>query len=238
MQITLIRNATLLLEIGGRRVLVDRALDEPGARPPVQNTADQRRNPLVPLPFPAEHVLRDLDGVLVTHLHRDHFDETGERLLPRTLPVFCQPSDRDRLLAAGLDVRPVYDELNWDGMRIARTGGRHSLDPKVEGDLGPVSGFVFDQLYLTSDSVWCAEVATAIRRWRPAVAVVNAGAARFLNSGPISMTSEDVFQVAARVPTVIAVHLEAMNHCSLTRTRLRGVLPGVLVPEDGETLLV
>jgi hypothetical protein len=70
------------------------------------------------------------------------------------------------------------------------------------------------------------------------VAVVNAGAARFLNSGPISMTSEDVFQVAARVPTVIAVHLEAMNHCSLTRTRLRGVLPGVLVPEDGETLLV
>jgi L-ascorbate metabolism protein UlaG (beta-lactamase superfamily) len=238
MQITLIRNATLLLEIGGRRVLVDPALDEPGARPPVENTADQRRNPLVPLPFPADGILRDLDGVLVTHLHRDHFDETGERLLPRGLPVFCQPTDRDRLLAAGLDARPVGAELNWEGIRIARTGGRHSLDPRVEADLGPLSGFVFDELYLTSDSVWCAEVAAAIRRWRPTVAVVNAGAARFVHSGPISMTVEDVFQVAVRVPTVIAVHLEAINHCPLTRAKLRAALPGVLVPDDGETLSV
>ena len=38
-----------------------------------------------------------LDGVLVTHLHRDHFDSRAAELLPKTLPIFCQPVDADRL---------------------------------------------------------------------------------------------------------------------------------------------
>jgi L-ascorbate metabolism protein UlaG (beta-lactamase superfamily) len=234
--VTLVRNATLLLEVGANRVLVDPALDQMGARPPVENTANQKPNPLVPLPFPAAEIVRNLDGVLVTHLHRDHLDDTGERLLPRGVPVFCQPADQERLFASGLDARPVADQLIWSGLRIARTGGRHSLDPTVEPGLGPVSGFVLDELYVSSDSVWCEEVEAAIERWRPRVAVVNAGAARFLGSGPISMTMADVAEVAARVSTVIAVHLEAMNHCPLTRAELRAALPRVHVPEDGETL--
>jgi hypothetical protein len=45
-----------------------------------------------------------------------------------------------------------------------------------------------------------------------------------------------VREVAARVPTVVAVHLEALNHCFLTRESLRRELPDVRVPEDGETL--
>jgi L-ascorbate metabolism protein UlaG (beta-lactamase superfamily) len=235
-RVTLVRNATLLLEIRGRRLLVDPALDQARARPPVENTANPKANPLVPLPRPAGDLVRNLDGVLVTHLHRDHFDDTGERLLPRTVPVFCQPEDAERLLTSGLDVRPVADKLTWEEIRIARTSGRHSLDPKVESSLGPVSGFVLDELYLASDSVWCAEVETALERWRPTVAVVNAGAASFLGSGPISMTVADVAKVVARVPTVIAVHLEAMNHCPLTRSELRAALPRVRVPEDGETI--
>jgi hypothetical protein len=38
------------------------------------------------------------------------------------------------------------------------------------------------------------------------------------------------------VPVVVAVHLEALNHCFLRRDDLRVALPSVLVPEDGETL--
>jgi L-ascorbate metabolism protein UlaG (beta-lactamase superfamily) len=167
MRVTLVRNATLLLEIQAQRVLVDPALDDAGARPPVENTANPKRNPLVPLPMPAEQIVSDLDAILVTHLHSDHFDEKGGRLLPHDVPVFCQPSDQERLSASGLDVRPVDEQVIWNGIRIARTGGRHSLDPHVESGLGPVSGFMLDGLYLSSDSVWCDEVAAAILQWQP-----------------------------------------------------------------------
>lgn len=236
MKLTLVRNATLLVELDGRRILVDPALDDAGARPPVENTANPRTNPLVPLPFPADELVRRLDGVVVTHLHRDHLDATAERHLPRNVPVLCQPEDEERLRELGLDARPVEDELEWKGIHVARAGARHSLDGPVANDLGPVSGFVLDDLYIVSDSVWCDEVEAAIEKRRPRVAVVNAGAASFLDSGPISMTSADVAEVAARVPVTVAVHLEAMNHCPLTRAELRAAVPAAVVPDDGETL--
>jgi L-ascorbate metabolism protein UlaG (beta-lactamase superfamily) len=235
MRLTLVRNATLLLELEGRRLLVDPALDDTGARPPVENTRPALRNPLVPLPLPADRLVETLDAALVTHLHRDHLDETGEGLLPRDVPVFCQPADAQRLRALGLDARPIEQELYWNGLRLARTGGRHSLDPSVEPALGPISGFVLGDLYIASDSVWCDEVAAALARWQPRIAVVNAGAARFLGSGPISMTAADVAEVTARVPVTVAVHLEAMNHCPMTRAELRAAVPDALVLEDGET---
>ncbi len=73
-------------------------------------------------------------------------------------------------------------------------------------------------------------------RHRPDVAVVNAGVARFLDSGPIVTDAEDVRRVVERVPRVVAVHLEALNHCPLTRAELRAAVPEALVPADGETL--
>jgi L-ascorbate metabolism protein UlaG (beta-lactamase superfamily) len=234
-KITLVRHATLLLEIGGHRLLVDPQLDPEAVRPPIDNTPNQRRNPLVPLPLPAEEVVRGLDAVVVTHLHRDHLDETAERLLPRDVPVFCQPEDEARLRELGLQARPVAEALDWDGLSIRRTGGRHGHGALADR-LAPVSGFVLDGLYVAGDTVWCDEVAAAIERHRPAVAVVNAGGARFLEGDPIVMTAADAREVAARVPTVVAVHLEAINHCVETRAELRAGAPGVLVPEDGETL--
>jgi L-ascorbate metabolism protein UlaG (beta-lactamase superfamily) len=235
-RLMLVRNATLLLELEGRRLLVDPALDDAGTRPPVENTAPLLRNPLVPLPLRAERLVEGLDAVLVTHLHRDHLDSTGERLLPRNVPEYCHGTDAERLWELGLDARTINDQFDWEGVRVARTGGRHSLDASVEPVLGPVSSFVLGDLYIGSDSVWCEEMADGLRRWRPRVAVVNAGAARFVGSGPISMTAADVAEVAARVPITVAVHLEAMNHCPLTRAELRAAVPAALVPEDGELL--
>ena len=240
MRLTLVRNATLVLEIGGRRLLVDPALDDAGARPAVESTPNQRRNPLVPLPIPAEQVVDGLDAVLLTHLHRDHLDETAERLLPRDVPVFCQPEDEGRLRSLGLDALPVAAAVEWNGIGIARTGGCHGTGALADA-LAPVSGFVLrapDEpvLYVAGDTIWCDEVDTAIAEHAPQVAVVNAGGARFLEGDPIVMTCDDVAEVAARVPTVVAVHLEAINHCLETRADVRARVPAALVPEDGETL--
>jgi L-ascorbate metabolism protein UlaG (beta-lactamase superfamily) len=239
-RLTAVRNATLLLELAGRRVLVDPALDDAGARPPVESTPNQRPNPLVPLPVPAEELVRDLHAVVVTHLHRDHLDATGERLLPREVPVFCQPEDEARLRSLGLDARPVADVLDWDGIDLIRTRGHHGTGERGAA-LGPVSGFVVraagePTLYVAGDTVWCPEVEEAIAVHRPDVAVVNGSGARFLEGDPIVMTADDVAEVAVRVPRVVVVHLEAINHCLETRAEVRARVPAALVPEDGETL--
>jgi L-ascorbate metabolism protein UlaG (beta-lactamase superfamily) len=236
-KITLVRHATLLLDIAGRRLLVDPQLDPQGARPPIDNTPNPRPNPLVPLPMPAEDVVRGLDGVVVTHLHRDHLDETAERLLPRDVPVLCQPPDEAHLRSLGFTTVPVADELGWLGLRVHRTGGRHGTGQIAER-LAPVSGFVLDDLYIAGDTIWCDDVAAALERHRPAVAVVNAGGARFLQGAPIVMTSADVRELVERVPKVVAVHMEAINHCVLTRAELRSAVPEAIIPADGETIEV
>jgi L-ascorbate metabolism protein UlaG (beta-lactamase superfamily) len=99
-------------------------------------------------------------------------------------------------------------------------------------------------LYVAGDTVWCDEVAAAIEAHRPEVIIVNAGAPQFGRGGPITMDATDVASTAAAAPgsTVIAVHMEAYNHCGLSRAELAdacqqaGCADRVLIPTDGETI--
>ena len=246
MRLRLIRHATLIVELAGRCVLVDPMLDPARARPPVENTSNDRRNPLVELPEPVELLVRNLDAVLVTHLHADHLDETAVDLLPKDVPLLCQPPDEGTLRDRGFtDVRPIDAAGELYGIAVARTGGRHGTG-KIAEMLAPVSGFVLSgpgepSLYVAGDTVWCDEVATALDEHRPDVVVVNAGGARFTEGDPITMTADDIEAVTAHAPgaRVVAVHLEAVNHCLETRAdlhqRLRdaGLIERVTVPEDG-----
>jgi L-ascorbate metabolism protein UlaG (beta-lactamase superfamily) len=58
------------------------------------------------------------------------------------------------------------------------------------------------------------------------------------------MTAEDVARVCNALPDalIVAVHMEAINHCLLTRDELReelqrkGLAERVEIPADGETL--
>ena len=246
MRLRLIRHATLLVKAAGQCVLVDPMLDPAGARDPIEDSPNQVRNPTVELPEPAEVVAGGLTAIVVTHLHEDHLDPTAIRLLPRELPLFCQPEDAETLRDHGFtEVRAVDGSLEWEGIRITRTGGQHGTG-ELAVALAPVSGFVLEApgepvLYVAGDTIWCDEVAAALDEHRPAVTVVNAGGARFLAGDPIVMTTDDVVAVARHAPDacVVAVHLEAINHCLQTRAdlhqRLRdeGLTGRVTVPEDG-----
>jgi L-ascorbate metabolism protein UlaG (beta-lactamase superfamily) len=244
--LTLVRNATLEIRMAGLRLLVDPQLDPAGARPAVPDTPNPRRNPLVDLPEPLEALVAGLDAVLVTHMHQDHFDDTARRLLPRGIPILCQPEDAARLRGDGFtDVRPVADEARLGDVAISRTGGRHGTG-EIGRAMAPVSGFVLDapgelKLYIAGDTILCDEVRDALARHRPDVAVVNAGAARFLEGDPIVMSADDVVALARHAPDlhIVAVHLEAIAHATETRADLRarlqaeGLADRVAVPEDG-----
>jgi L-ascorbate metabolism protein UlaG (beta-lactamase superfamily) len=244
MRVRLIRHATLVIELAGLRLLLDPQLDPAGSRPPITDTPAPRSNPLVELPEPAALTVRGLAAVLVTHLHGDHLDQTAVELLPRHVPVICQPPDSSNLRLRGFaDVRPVEEPVELDGIRITRTAGRHGTGEIGEA-MAPVSGFVLaapgePSLYVAGDTIWCDEVAAALDEHHPDVVVVNAGGARFNHGDPITMTAEDVAAVAAHAPAarVVAVHMEAINHCLVTREDLRAVVgDGVAIPADGETL--
>jgi L-ascorbate metabolism protein UlaG (beta-lactamase superfamily) len=246
MKLTLIRSATLRIEVAGHTLLVDPQLDPAGARPAIAGTPNQRPNPLVDLPEPPEVAVQGVDAVLVSHLHEDHLDATAVRLIDPALPVLGQPQDVATLQERGFaDVRAVEETASLGAVTVIRTDGRHGTGELAE-QLGPVSGFVIGDgegapLYVAGDTVWCDDVARVLDAHRPGVVVVNAGAARFTEGDPITMTADDVVAVARHAPQarVVAVHMEAINHCGLTRADLRGRLreerldDRVAVPEDG-----
>jgi L-ascorbate metabolism protein UlaG (beta-lactamase superfamily) len=232
----------------GVTVLVDPMLGGVGANPPVANSPNQRPNPLVALSQPGPALIDGVDAVLITHTHRDHFDDTAAALLPKQLPLIGQPEDAAKFRGLGFArVHPVTDLLRWEGIEIHRTGGQHGMG-EVGRRMAPVSGFVLRSpgertLYIAGDTIWCREVEEALRLHAPAVTVVNAGAAQFLEGGPITMTAEDVIEVARRASgtTMVAVHMEAINHCVLTRAALAssvaaaGLSDRVWIPRDGES---
>ena len=252
MEIQFIRHATFVFEMAGARVLVDPMLGTAGTAPAVPNTPNQRPNPLVDLPF-GDAGLSDLidntDAVLVTHTHNDHWDGRARELIPKDTLVLCQPEDEAKISGAGFtNVSAVDPGLAWKGLRIIRTGGRHGTG-EIGAQMAPVSGFVIQtdgspSLYVAGDTIWCGEVEEVLQTHRPDVIVVNAGAAQFLEGDPITMTAEDVAQVCHAAPEVrvIAVHMETINHCLLTRAELseklgeQGLADRVETPADGDNL--
>jgi L-ascorbate metabolism protein UlaG (beta-lactamase superfamily) len=136
--------------------------------------------------------------------------------------------------------------LAWDGIEITRTQGQHGTGD-IAKMLAPVSGFVLrasaePTLYIAGDTIWCAEVEEALERYTPDVIVLNAGGARFLEGDPITMIPEDVIEVCRSAPQaqVIAVHMEAINHCLVTRADLAfqleaaRVIDQAAIPQDGD----
>jgi L-ascorbate metabolism protein UlaG (beta-lactamase superfamily) len=246
MRIQLVRHATLYLEVKGLKIGVDPMLSPAGALDPVDHAENNRRNPLVDLPLNIPG-FEGLDAVIVTHTHRDHFDAVAAQVLPKQTPVFCQPEDERNMSELGfLNVHPVYDTEVWNGIRLTRTKGKHGKGDLAQ-KMGPVSGFMLQAkddptLYIVGDSIWCPEVEEALSRYKPEVTIVNAGAAQFLTGGPITMTGQDIEQICEKMPEtrVIAVHMEAWNHCLLTRRELRqyveerGISHRVHIPDDGE----
>jgi L-ascorbate metabolism protein UlaG (beta-lactamase superfamily) len=248
MNIQLIRNATLWLEYGGETILVDPMFSEAGANPPIINTENDRRNPLVPLPVPLETLLNP-SLVIVTHTHLDHWDVPAMEKLSKQIPLICQPNDHASMTGRGFQhVNPVDKELRHNNLTLYRTEGRHGTGD-IGRAMGPVSGFALQApgeptLYLAGDTIYCEEVEAALDAYKPEITVVNAGGARFVTGDPITMTAADIAQVCGHSShtQVIAVHLEAINHCLETRADLRSrllkedLMNRVSIPLDGEWL--
>jgi L-ascorbate metabolism protein UlaG (beta-lactamase superfamily) len=133
-----LRQEELLREAQERRQV--RAARLSGA----SNTPNSRRNPLVELPFDAqtlERLLARIDAVVVTHTHRDHWDPAVIELLPKRMPILCQPEDAARIRSDGFaEVLPIDARRMWRGIELIRTDRRHGTG-EIGRQMAPVSGF-------------------------------------------------------------------------------------------------
>lgn len=250
-RLTLVRNATLRLELAGRTLLVDPCLAPKDSMDPFAGGA---RNPTVDLPMPAADVVAGIDAVFVSHLHPDHWDAAAAEVLPRDVPVLA-PAE----VAAGLGeqgftrVTVLEAGHDWHGVRLVRTDGRHGHGAIAEA-MGRVSGLVLvppdgPGVYWAGDTVWCDAVERAIAEHAPGVIVTHSGGATLPGheDDPIIMDVPETLRTCAAAPeaTIVAVHLEALDHCPVTRAGLRRAAEAagvgglrLRIPADGETVLL
>lgn len=258
-QVQQIRNATVKIIYGDTTFLVDPMLAKQGAYPGFENTyRSELRNPLVGLPMPFEEIIDDVDAVIVTHTHLDHWDDAAQELLPKDIPLFAQnAADAELIRSQGFsDVRILDGDAEFGGVKMHKTGGQHGSDtlyavPELAEALGDVMGVVFEApdqktTYLVGDTIWRDEVEQALTQYSPEVIVVNAGAAEMtaFEGDPIIMGKEDTLRMHQAAPNaaIIAVHMGAVNHMTLSREELSdyiqevGIQDHVSIPADGEVI--
>lgn len=99
-------------------------------------------------------------------------------------------------------------------------------------------------VYLAGDTIWCDFVKNAVDKFAPEIIIVNAAAAQLIHSGPIIMGTEDIAALRGYAPNaaVIATHMDAVGHATLSRDGLRAFITDnklnkdFYIPADGETL--
>lgn len=250
MNIQQIRNATLVVEYAGKKFLIDPMLAEKGAYPPFPNAPRQdQNNPLVELPTSVENIIKDIDAVIVTHLHYDHWDEAAKELLPKDIKLFSQnEEDATEIRNAGFkNVEVLTKDTVFEGIQLIKTKGEHGRG-EILKLAGLVCGVVFKHqsektLYVAGDTVWYEAVQEEIDTHQPEIIVVNGGDNQFYEGGSLIMGKEDIYETykAAQNAKIIVSHMEAVNHWGLSKEELKsfikekGIASDVLVPEDGES---
>jgi len=253
MNIQHIRNATLVVEYGGKRFLIDPMLADKGSYPPFPNSPRQdQKNPLVSLPVSVETIINNIDAVIVTHLHYDHWDEAAMKVLPKDIKLFAQnEEDATEIKASGFNnVEVLYEDTVYEGIQLIKTKGEHGRG-EILKIAGQVCGVVFKHplektLYIAGDTVWYDAVHDVINSQSPEVIVVNAGDNQFYEGGSLVMGKDDVYEVYKAAPNakIITVHMEAVNHWALSRDELKGFIqdkgisPNVYVPMDNESYTI
>jgi L-ascorbate metabolism protein UlaG (beta-lactamase superfamily) len=223
MKLQHVRHATSIVTYAGRKILIDPVFAEKEAFPAIPKTPNQRRNPMVDLLTPMEELL-NIDMILATHLHNDHFDEKAKSLLDKYLTVICQPADTTSLKKSGFhNIIPAKGTIHCTDITLTRTDAQHGTGI-VGKAMAPASGYLLSAaleptVYITGDTIFTKAVKANILKYKPDVLIMNAGSPKFLNSDRIVMNIMDIEETLKVNPKLVfvIVHLDTFNHCIETR---------------------
>lgn len=253
-----VRNATGKLSYNDTVFLIDPMLAEKGRYEGFAGTFNSEvRNPTVELPESKEAVLKDVDALIVTHTHLDHWDDVAQQFINKDIPVFVQDEkDAADIRKEGFrNVQILEKDMVFQGVKLTKIEGTHGTEamyekPENAAILGDSMGVIFSAAnekttYLMGDTIWTARVTKTLHRYHPDIMIMNTGYAKTLgfNEG-IIMGTADVAKAAAFMPKskLVAVHMDAINHCTVSRKNMRDFIhmmnleKQVYVPDDGEIL--
>ena len=239
LQMTHLGGPTVLLELGGWRILTDPTLDAPG------NTYGfgwGTESTKTAGPALAPDALAPVDVVLLSHDHHaDNLDERGRALLPDAGTVLTTRAAARRLPgvnAVGL-VPGETHTLRAPGketLTIRATPCRHG-PPLSTAIVGAVIGFAVTlgdrdtvTVWMTGDTVLHRPVRQLAKRLDVDVLLIHLGRVRFPTTGRLrySMDGKDALQLAELLSprVVVPVHYEGWSHFSESTTDLRATLEG------------
>ena len=252
---TFIGNATTVLRLGDFTLLTDPAFGPAGSRVHLGYGAWTRR---VKDPALAAVPVPELDAVLLSHLHSDHFDAEARVRLPGELPIVTtrqaeRKLRRKRFTAAqGL---ATWESHTWSRgrqtLRVTSVPGRHGpgvIDRLLPDVMGSVVELAVDddvklRLYITGDTLYRPWLAEVPRRCGPIdVMLVHLGNTRLLGV-MLTMDARHGAQLATVIRPALTVPIHIDDYAVqkmrlpdfLTAAAARGV-PNVTPIARGDTM--
>ncbi len=249
MQIHQIRSATIIITYNNKRFLIDPWLMPKDYMPGFDVGLNSNvRQPRVELPISIEKIV-DVDAVILTHYHPDHWDEFAAKAINKDIPFFVQSEiDKDIIEKLGFkDVRVISENgTDFEGIKLYKTNCQHGKRETVKplclqaGLPYDSMGIVFKSenektLYVAGDTIWCEEVKEALDKHNPDVIVTNSCGATVINGERLIMNLDDMKEISSycKNSTIIASHMDTVSHLTVTRDDIKNLkLNNVLVPDD------
>lgn len=235
LRLTHIGGPTLLIEVGGWRLLTDPTFDPPGQHYEFGwgTSSDKVAGPAI-----APDDIGRIDAVLLSHDHHaDNLDATGRALLPSAGAVITTVSGARRLGDAARGLEPWastrLDAPGRPAIEVIATPCRHG-PPLSHPLVGDVIGFALrwdgqqdGVLWISGDTVLYDGVREVVRL-KIDTAVLHLGGVRFPITGPLryTMTAADAVELCRLLQprTVVPIHYEGWSHFKQGRDAIEAVL--------------
>jgi L-ascorbate metabolism protein UlaG (beta-lactamase superfamily) len=238
--LTHVGGPTLLIEVGGWRLLTDPTFDAPGRRYSFGWGTSSKK---LAGPAIAPEDLGPIDAVLLSHDHHgDNLDPAGRAFLP-SVPTVITTVPGAKRLGGGERHRGLADwqttRLEAPGrptIEITATPCRHG-PPGSRPIVGAVIGFALKWdgqehgvLWISGDTVLYDGVREVADKLTVDTAILHLGGVRFPVSGPLryTMTGHDAVELVQliRPRAAIPIHYEGWKHFREGRERIEAELAG------------
>ena len=223
-RLTHIGGPTVLIEVGGWRLLTDPTFDAAGRRYFFGWGTMSRK---LAGPAIAAGDLAPIDAVLLSHDHHgDNLDTAGRAMLPSAGVVVTTVSGTKRLGGESRGLEPWattrLEAPERPAIEITATPCRHG-PPLSHPIVGDVVGFALrwdgqehGVLWISGDTVLYDGVREVADRLQVDTALLHLGGVRFPVSGPVryTMTAHDAVELCrlVRPRTAIPIHYEGWKH--------------------------